>query len=245
MTTQAQTLSAGARFYKALEQERPLLLPGAINGYCARMAEHEGFRALYLSGGGVAAAMGLPDLAVIDLHDVAADAARITQVSQLPLLVDADTGFGSPLNINRAVKTLSAAGVAGLHLEDQSFLKRCGHRPNKALVSADEMAARLNAAAEARTDDSFIIMAATDALASETREQAVARAVAYVAAGADMLFVRRLKPWMIIAPLKMLAHKRRFWPTLPNLARHRFLPPMRLPPPVWILCSSRCRLFGR
>lgn len=172
--------------------EKPLLIAGAVNAYCAMLAEKAGFRALYLSGGGVAACMGLPDLAATTLDDVAADAGRITDATSLPLLVDADTGFGTWLNIARTVRTLQRAGAAGIHLEDQATAKRCGHRPNKTLVSPEEMSDRIRAAADARTGD-FIIMARTDALANEPRDSALARARLYVSAGADMVFAEAAK----------------------------------------------------
>ena len=187
------TLSAGAKFRLALQEEQPLLIAGAVNAYCALMAEAAGFRALYLSGGGVAACMGLPDLAATTMNDVAMDAERIAAASQLPLLVDADTGFGSWINVARTVRTFSRAGAAGMHLEDQAQAKRCGHRPNKTLVSPSEMADRIRAAADARSDASFVIMARTDALASEPREAAVERACLYVEAGADMIFAEAAK----------------------------------------------------
>lgn len=179
----------GQRLRTAVANGKPLLLPGAINGYCARMAQRAGFSALYLSGGGVAAAMGMPDLAVTTLHDVVHDAARITDVCDLPLLVDADTGFGGFLSIARAVRLLGRAGAAGIHLEDQTAIKRCGHRPNKQLVSTAEMCDRLRAACDARLSDQFVIMARTDALASEPMSAVCERIAAYVDAGADMLFL--------------------------------------------------------
>lgn len=185
--------TAGAKFRRALTEEKPLLIPGAVNAYCAMLAERAGFRALYLSGGGVAACMGMPDLAATTMHDVLSDAGRITAASSLPLLADADTGFGSWLNIARTTKEMIRAGVAGMHLEDQVQAKRCGHRPNKALVSPEEMADRIRAAVDARTDDDFVLMARTDALANETRDAAVARAKQYADAGADMIFVEAAK----------------------------------------------------
>ena len=182
-------VSAGARLRAAMATEKPLLMPGAVNAYCAKMAARAGFRALYLSGGGVAACLGMPDLAATTMHDVAIDAARIAEATPLPLLVDADTGFGSWINISRTVKTLTRAGVGGMHLEDQEAAKRCGHRPNKVLVSPTEMADRIRAAVDARTDSQFVIIARTDALAGEPREAALARAVCYAEAGADVIFV--------------------------------------------------------
>lgn len=199
MTTQSDTAgtktrdTAGAKLRRALAEERPLLVAGAVNAYCAMLAEKAGFRALYLSGGGVAACMGMPDLAATTMHDVLTDAGRITAAASPPLLVDADTGFGSWLNIARATKELIRVGAAGMHLEDQAGVKRCGHRPNKTLVSPEEMADRIRAAADARTDESFVIMARTDALASETRDAAVARARLYAEAGADMIFAEAAK----------------------------------------------------
>ena len=181
--------SAGARLRALVAASAPLLLPGVINGYCARMAEQAGFSALYLSGGGIAAAMGMPDLAVTTLQDVVTDASRITDACGLPLLVDADTGFGGFLNIGRTVRMLTRVGVAGIHLEDQMALKRCGHRPNKQLVSIGEMTDRLRAACDARLDNSFVIMARTDALATESMPAVQERISAYVEAGADMIFL--------------------------------------------------------
>ncbi len=184
-----QTSTPGARLRQAVREERPLQVVGAINAYHATMAEKVGYRALYLSGGGVAAgSLGLPDLGISNLHDVLEDVRRITYVSGLPLLVDADTGFGSSaFNIERTVRELIRAGAAGCHIEDQVQAKRCGHRPGKAIVSKTEMADRIKAAADARSDD-FVIMARTDALAVEGLEAAIERAQACVEAGADMIF---------------------------------------------------------
>jgi methylisocitrate lyase len=182
-------VSAGKRFRAAVAKHAPLQIPGAINAYCALLAEQAGFKALYLSGAGVAnASFGMPDLGVTSLGDVLEDARRITAATDLPLLVDVDTGFGSAFNIARTVREMERAGVAAVHIEDQEQAKRCGHRPNKATVSADEMCDRLKAAVDARRDERFVIMARTDALAREGRAAAVERAVAYVAAGADMIF---------------------------------------------------------
>lgn len=175
--------------WQAIAQEKPLQIVGAINAYCALLAESAGFRAIYLSGAGVAnASFGLPDLGVTTLNDVAEDVRRITAVCRLPLLVDADTGWGTALNISRTVQTLSRAGAAGMHLEDQQFAKRCGHRPGKALVESDEMVDRIRAAVDARNDPGFIIMARTDSLASEDLGAALDRCHRYVEAGADMIF---------------------------------------------------------
>ncbi len=182
-------LTPGGRLRAALANEKPLQVAGAINAYSAMLAQRAGFRALYLSGGGVAAAsLGVPDLGITTLEDVLVDTRRITDAVPLPLLVDADTGFGSAFNIARTVRSLIKAGAAGLHLEDQVQAKRCGHRPGKALVSAAEMVDRLKAALDARSDPDFVIMARTDALAVEGLEPALERARNYAAAGADMIF---------------------------------------------------------
>ncbi|WP_434627965.1 methylisocitrate lyase [Chromobacterium sp. CV08] len=179
----------GQRFRQAVAAEKPLQVVGAINAYAARLAEHSGFKALYLSGGGVAASScGIPDLGITTLEDVLIDARRITDVTDLPLLVDIDTGWGGAFNIARAVRSLEKAGVAAVHIEDQVQQKRCGHRPNKAIVPQDEMVDRIKSAVDARRDDSFVIMARTDALAVEGLDAAIARAVACVEAGADMIF---------------------------------------------------------
>lgn len=182
-------LSAGAKFREVLAEESPLQIVGTINAYAARQAERAGFRALYLSGAGVAnASFGLPDLGLTSLENVLEDTRRITGTTSLPLLVDADTGWGAALNIGRTVRELTRAGAAGMHIEDQVSAKRCGHRPGKALVPAAEMVDRLKAAVDARTDESFVIMARTDALASEGLERTIERALAYKHAGADMFF---------------------------------------------------------
>ena len=184
------TTSAGQRFRDAVARERPLQVPGAINAYHAILAEKSGFQALYLSGGGVAAgSLGLPDLGISNLDDVLTDVRRITDVCTLPLLVDVDTGFGaSAFNIARTVKSLIKFGAGAMHIEDQVGAKRCGHRPGKELVSQQEMVDRIKAAADARTDADFVIMARTDALAVEGLDAAIARARACVEAGADMIF---------------------------------------------------------
>src|SRR5437870_1404038 len=160
--------SPGSHFRAAIDAERPLQIIGAINAYCAMLAEHAGFRAIYLSGAGVAnASFGLPDLGMTTLNDVAEDVRRITGATKVPLLVDADTGFGSAFNIARTTREMIRAGAAGMHLEDQVQAKRCGHRPGKALVAAEEMADRVKAAVDAREDETFVIMARTDAHAVE------------------------------------------------------------------------------
>ena len=186
----ARLASAGARFRAALAAEKPLQIAGTINAYHARMAERVGFRAIYLSGGGVAAgSLGLPDLGISNLDDVLVDIQRITNVCDLPLLVDVDTGFGSSaFNVARTVKSLTKFGAAGMHIEDQVGAKRCGHRPNKELVSREEMVDRIKAAVDAKTDPAFVVMARTDALAVEGMQAAIDRACACVEAGADMIF---------------------------------------------------------
>src|SRR5688500_2413877 len=175
--------SAGSRFRSALESERPLQVVGAVNAYAALLAERAGFLALYLSGAGVAnASYGLPDLGLTTLNDVLEDVRRISRVTALPLLVDADTGWGGAMMIGRTVREMTAAGAAGVHLEDQVQAKRCGHRPGKALVPAAEMVDRVRAAVDARTDPSFVVMARTDAYSVEGLDAAVERAARYVEA---------------------------------------------------------------
>lgn len=181
--------SAGHRLRERVANEAPLQVVGTINAFTARMAEAIGHRAIYLSGGGVAAnSLGLPDLGISTLQDVLLDVDRITQACSLPLLVDADTGFGGAFNIARTVRSLVRAGAAGMHIEDQVAAKRCGHRPGKAIVPLVEMVDRVKAAVDARSDDGFVVMARTDALAVEGMESAIERAVACVEAGADMVF---------------------------------------------------------
>lgn len=181
--------SAGQRFRQAVQQHQPLPIVGTINAYTAMMAEHVGHHAIYLSGAGVAnASYGLPDLAITTLNDVLIDVDRITQACQLPLLVDIDTGFGGAFNIARTIRALEKAGAAAVHIEDQVAQKRCGHRPNKAIVPSSEMVDRIKAGVDARQDDQFVIMARTDALANEGMDAAIERCIAYVEAGADMLF---------------------------------------------------------
>src|SRR3982751_3698272 len=184
------SVSPGARFRAAVAAETPLQVPGAICAYHALLAERSGYRAIYLSGGGVAAgSLGLPDLGISNLDDVLTDVRRITDVCTLPLLVDVDTGFGaSAFNVARTVKSLIKFGAGGMHIEDQVGAKRCGHRPGKELVTQQEMVDRIKAAADAKTDREFVVMARTDALAVEGLEAAVERARACVEAGADMIF---------------------------------------------------------
>ncbi|MDP5041629.1 MAG: methylisocitrate lyase, partial [Paraglaciecola sp.] len=193
MTSSIQ-LSPGQRFRLALEKNKPLQIVGTINAYCAIMAQQAGHQAIYLSGAGVAnASYGLPDLGMTSLNDVLIDVSRITSASELPLLVDIDTGWGGAFNIARTVKEMIKAGAAAVHIEDQVAQKRCGHRPNKAIVSKEEMVDRIKAAVDARTDDSFFIMARTDAFAQEGLEAAIERAQACVEAGADGIFAEAIK----------------------------------------------------
>jgi methylisocitrate lyase len=189
MANDPQHISPGARFRAALTAEKPLQVAGAINAYAARLAQAAGFRAIYLSGGGVAAnSLGIPDLGISTMEDVLIDVRRITDACPLPLLVDIDTGWGGAFNIARTIRQMIKAGAAAVHIEDQVSAKRCGHRPGKELVATEEMADRIKAAVDARTDPEFVIMARTDALAGEGLNRAIERAQAYVAAGADMIF---------------------------------------------------------
>jgi methylisocitrate lyase len=182
-------ISPGTRFRAAVREEKPLQVVGAINAYAARLAERTGFKALYVSGGGVAASsLGVPDLGITTMDDVLTDVRRITDNTDLPVLVDIDTGWGSAFNIARTIKSLIKAGAAAVHIEDQVQAKRCGHRPGKAIVGKDEMVDRIKAAVDAKTDSEFVIMARTDALAVEGLEAAIDRARACVEAGADMIF---------------------------------------------------------
>src|SRR3984885_14135291 len=192
MGTEGQD-SPGASFRSAVKEEHPLQVIGAINAYTARLAEATGFRALYLSGGGVAAnSLGMPDLGISTMEDVLIDVRRITDASSLPLLVDIDTGWGGAFNIARTIRSMIKAGAAAVHIEDQVGAKRCGHRPGKELVPAAEMVDRIKAAVDARTDPPFVLMARPDALANEGLPASIERAQAYVAAGADMIFAEAL-----------------------------------------------------
>ncbi|ADE11428.1 methylisocitrate lyase [Sideroxydans lithotrophicus] len=183
------TLTPGNKLRRAVAENSPLQVVGAVTAYCGILAQKSGHKALYLSGGGVAASsLGIPDLGITTLHDVCEDARRITAASDLPLLVDIDTGWGGAFNIARATREVAQAGAAGFHIEDQVMQKRCGHRPNKAIVSQGEMVDRVKAAVDARSDESFVIMARTDALAVEGMQSAIDRAQACVEAGADMIF---------------------------------------------------------
>jgi len=188
------TTSAGLKFRQALAAEAPLQIPGAITAYAARMAEATGFKALYISGGGVAAnSLGMPDLGISTMEDVLTDLRRITEVTTLPVLVDIDTGWGGAFNIARTIRSFIKVGAGAVHIEDQVGQKRCGHRPGKEVVSKDEMVDRVRAAVDARTDEHFVIMARTDAAAVEGIDKAIERAVAYVEAGADMIFPEAMK----------------------------------------------------
>jgi methylisocitrate lyase len=190
MTNQA---SAGSRLRAAIDQEKPLQVVGAINAYCAMLAERVGYRAIYLSGAGVAnASFGLPDLGMTSLDDVLEDVRRITAATEVPLLVDIDTGWGGAFNIARTVKSMTRAGAAAVHIEDQVAQKRCGHRPNKAIVSTAEMTDRIKAAVDAKTDADFIVMARTDALAVEGFDAVLERVTAFVEAGADAIFAEAM-----------------------------------------------------
>src|SRR6202163_674504 len=200
-TAPNEALSAGARFRAALRDEQPLQVVGTINAYVARLAAASGFRAIYLSGGGLAAnSLGVPDLAISTMDDVLVDIRRITDACALPLLVDADTGWGGAFNIARTVRSFAKAGAAGMHIEDQVQSKRCGHRPGKEIVPLEEMVDRVKAAVDARTDPQFVIMARTDALASEGLERAIERAVACVGGCADTGQHHRIRPHAAVRP---------------------------------------------
>ena len=187
-------VSAGARFRSAVKEESPLQVMGAITAYAGLMAKRTGYKALYLSGGGVAAnSLGMPDLGISTMEDVLTDARRIVDATHMPLLVDIDTGWGGAFNIARTIRSFERVGVAAVHMEDQVGQKRCGHRPGKEVVSKDEMVDRVKAAVDARTDPGFVIMARTDAAAVEGLDAAIERAVAYVEAGADMIFPEAMK----------------------------------------------------
>src|SRR5690606_3616285 len=190
----SEPASAGARFRAALADESPLQVLGAITAYAGLMAKRTGYRALYLSGGGVAAnSLGMPDLGISTMEDVLIDARRIVEATGLPLLVDIDTGWGGAFNISRTIRSFERAGVAAVHMEDQVGQKRCGHRPNKEVVSKGEMVDRVKAAVDGRTEAGFVIMARTDAAAVEGIDAAIERAIAYVEAGADMIFPEAMK----------------------------------------------------
>src|SRR6516164_2034061 len=205
-TSHGQRITAGARFRAAVAEEKPLQVAGAINAYTARLAEATGFRALYLSGGGVAAnSLGMPDLGISTMDDVLTDVRRITDATPLPLLVDIDTGWGGAFNIARTIRSMIKAGAAAVHIEDQVAAKRCGHRPGKELVAASEMVDRIKAAVDARTDAQFVIMARTDAIAVEGLPAAIERAQAYAAAGADMIFAEAVTELAMYADFRKAA----------------------------------------
>ncbi|GIS76431.1 MAG: 2-methylisocitrate lyase [Gammaproteobacteria bacterium] len=186
-------VSQGKKLKQAISENTPLQIVGTVNAYSSLLAEKKGHKAIYLSGGGVAASsMGLPDLGITTLQDVLIDVERITSVCELPLLVDADTGWGGAFNISRMVKSMITSGAAGIHIEDQVEQKRCGHRPNKELVSSEEMQNRIKAGVDAKTDSDFMIMARTDAIANEGLDSALGRAVSYVEAGADAIFAEAI-----------------------------------------------------
>jgi len=188
-----EKVSQGKKLKQAISENTPLQIVGTVNAYSSLLAEKKGHKAIYLSGGGVAASsMGLPDLGITTLQDVLIDVERITSVCELPLLVDADTGWGGVFNISRMVKSMITSGAAGIHIEDQVEQKRCGHRPNKELVSSEEMQNRIKAGVDAKTDSDFMIMARTDAIANEGLDSALGRAVSYVEAGADAIFAEAI-----------------------------------------------------
>ncbi|BBI62883.1 hypothetical protein HSBAA_41890 [Vreelandella sulfidaeris] len=217
-------MTPGARFRAALEANRPLPILGTINAYTALMAEKVGHQAIYLSGGGVAnASFGLPDLGMTTMNDVVEDAHRICGATELPLLVDIDTGWGGAFNIARTVKEMQRAGVAAVHMEDQVAQKRCGHRPNKAIVTQQEMVDRIKAAADAKIDPDFYLIARTDAFQKRGLDAAIERANACVEAGADAILPKRSTRWMI-TKLSVNGSMRRFWPISPSSALRHCLP---------------------
>ena len=237
--------SAGGKFRAAVAEEKPLQVAGAINAYTARMAEATGFRALYLSGGGVAAnSLGMPDLGISTMEDVLTDVRRITEVTTLPLLVDIDTGWGSAFNIARTIRAMVRAGAGAVHMEDQVGAKRCGHRPGKELVPAEEMVDRIKAAVDARTDEGFVIMARTDALAGEGLKAAIERAQAYVAAGADMIFAEAVTE---LRSTRNFARRWacRSWRTLRSLGRLRCAHAKNWPRQEWTSFFTVARRTGR
>lgn len=213
-------MSAGKKFREALAAEKPLQIPGAINAYAAMLAEHSGFKAVYLSGGGIAnASYGLPDLGMTSMNDVLEDVRRVTSATSLPLLVDIDTGWGGAFNISRTIKEAIRAGAAAVHIEDQVAQKRCGHRPNKEIVSINEMCDRIKAAVDAKTDPDFVVMARTDALAVDGFDAVIERAARFVEAGADAIFAEAMtdiamyKPVVEAAKVPVLANLTEFGQT--------------------------------
>jgi len=241
-------MSQGEKLRKAVREHKPLQLVGAINAYTARMAQAIGHKALYLSGGGLAAnSLGVPDLGISSLHDVLVDVDRITHASDLPLLVDADTGFGGAFNISRTVRSLTRSGAAGMHIEDQVATKRCGHRPGKAIVSQSEMVDRIKAAVDARTDTGFVIMARTDALAVEGIQSAIDRAAACVEAGADMVFPEAMRELEDYTRFKNTIHV----PILANITEFGHTPLFTTPElgavgvDIVLYCCSAYRAMNR
>jgi methylisocitrate lyase len=213
-------MSAGRKFRAAIAAEKPLQIPGAINAYAAMLAEHSGFKAIYLSGAGIAnASYGLPDLGMTSMNDVLEDVRRVTAACSLPLLVDIDTGWGGAFNISRTIKEMISAGAGAVHIEDQVAQKRCGHRPNKEIVSIDEMCDRIKAAVDAKTDSDFVVMARTDALAVDGFNAVVERAGRFVEAGADAIFAEAMtdidmyKPVVEVARVPVLANLTEFGQT--------------------------------
>lgn len=218
-------LTAGGRFRKALAEEKPLQVMGTINAYAAMMAEQTGYRAIYLSGGGVAnASYGLPDLGMTSMNDVLEDVRRISSAVETPLLVDIDTGWGGAFNISRTVKEMIKAGAGAVHLEDQVAQKRCGHRPNKEIVSQEEMVDRVKAAVDGKTDDDFFIIARTDAFQKDGLEAAIERSRACIDAGADGIFAELCTPWKITRPSRKGLGMCRCWPISLNLVRRHSSP---------------------
>lgn len=213
-------MSAGRKFRAAIAAEKPLQIPGAINAYAAMLAEHSGFKAIYLSGAGIAnASYGLPDLGMTSMNDVLEDVRRVTAACSLPLLVDIDTGWGGAFNISRTIKEMISAGAGAVHIEDQVAQKRCGHRPNKEIVSIDEMCDRIKAAVDAKTDPDFVVMARTDALAVDGFNAVIERAGRFVEAGADAIFAEAMtdidmyKPVVEVARVPVLANLTEFGQT--------------------------------
>ena len=238
--------SAGERFRAAVRGEKPLQVAGAINAYTARLAEATGFRALYLSGGGVAAnSLGMPDLGISTMEDVLTDVRRITETTALPLLVDIDTGWGGAFNIARTIRAMIKADAAAVHIEDQVGAKRCGHRPGKELVATDEMVDRIKAAVDARTDDQFVIMARTDALANEGLPAAIDRALGLCGCGRRHDFCRSGDRAGHVYRIPQERWAFRFWPTSRSLARRLCSPAKSLQQRAWTSFSTAARHIGR
>ena len=242
----AGRLSAGARLRAAVEAERPLQMIGAINAYHARMAERVGYRALYVSGGGVAAgSLGLPDLGISELEDVLVDVRRITAVCSLPLLVDVDTGFGSAFSIARTVRSLIREGAGGCHIEDQVQAKRCGHRPDKEVVHTEEMVDRIKAAVDARTDSGFVIMARTDALAIEGLERGARSRLAVCRGGRGHGFPEAMTELGHVQAVRGARRRFRCWRISRSSGRRRCIRWRSCARREWRLRCIRCRRFAR